>query len=448
MTSVTPATIIVVDDEAEVRSALRQSFEIEGMTVLEFADGQGALDRLSAEFAGVVITDLRMPGLDGTGLFNRVARLDPDLPVIVISGHGDIATAVDLVRRGAYDYLSKPFDADHLTATVRRALDKRALVLENRRLREPQPEKTSPLLGDSPQMEKVRHTLDQLVQADIDVLVSGESGTGKTLVAATLHGRSPRARKTMVTVDCRSLSTEQQAESLLFGHVSGAFAGAQFPRTGQLLQANAGTVFFDHVDGLPAFLQARLQQVLETGSVTPIGGNQPQSTQFRAISATASDVEAMSREGMFLPSLFYRLGIYRLDLPPLRARGDDVVTLFRAFLAEEAARLGREPPALSTPVWRRLHDHDWPGNVRELRSFAASFALGLEDRSAAPPATGAAGSLKQATAAFEATAIRTALERHKGDVVATTTELDLPRKTFYDKLVRHGIDPADYRSRR
>ncbi len=449
MIAATPTTVFIVDDEADVRSALRQALEIEGMTVLEFADGARALDRLVADDAGVVITDLRMPGLDGHGLFDRLARLDPDLPVVVISGHADIAAAVDLVRRGAYDFLSKPFDPDQLIATVRRALDKRALVLENRRLRAPLPNRnTGPLLGESPAIEKVRQMLNQLGQTEIDVLISGETGTGKTLVATSLHGRSPRAHKPLVTVDCRSLSIERQAESLLFGHMSGAFPGAQFPRTGQLLHADAATMFFDHVDGLPALLQARVQQVLEAGSVTPVGGTQANATRFRALSATTIDLEAMARDGRFLPSLFYRLSIYRLELPPLRARGDDAIVLFRAFLAQEAARLGREPPVVTPPVWRRLQDHDWPGNVRELRSFAASVALGLEERGPAPLPTPAGGSLKLATATFEALAIRAALDRHAGDVTATTAELDLPRKTFYDKLARHGINPAEYRHRR
>jgi len=442
------ASVIVVDDEADVRTAMRQLLEVEGHTVIEFGDGERALNRLTSDFNGVVITDLRMPGLDGIALFGRIARLDPELPVIVISGHGDIATAVDLVRRGAYDFLSKPFDADQLLATVRRALDKRCLVLENRALRQPHPFKgENVLLGESREIERLRQTIDQLVQADIDVLISGESGTGKSLVASILHRRSPRARKAMVAVDCRALPGEQ-AESLLFGHVSGAFPGANFPRTGQLVLADAGTLFLDHVDGLATALQPRVQQALETGAVTPVGGSKLQTTQFRVISATGGEVEAMARVGRFLPSLFYRLGRFRLELPPLRTRGDDVVTLFRAFLVEESEKLGREPPPLTAPIWRRLKDHDWPGNIRELKSYAANVALGLEAPGLPTPTATPTGSLKAATAGFEALAIRAALERHRGDIGATTAELDLPRKTLYDKLARHGIDPADYRLRR
>lgn len=448
MTATSPNLVAIVDDEAEVRAALRQLLEIEGLIPLEFSGGEQALAQIDADFAGVVIADLRMPGMDGGGLFNRLARLDPELPVIMISGHGDIAIAVDLVRHGAYDFLSKPFDADHLLATVRRALDKRALALENRALRQPQlVAGAGALLGESREMDQFRLTVDQLVQADIDVLITGESGTGKSLAASILHRRSPRARKAMITVDCRALPGEQ-AESLLFGHVSGAFPGAQFPRTGQLLLADAGTLLLDHVEGLPSPLQTRLQQALEQGAIMPVGGNQAQSSRFRALSATSADIDGMARDGTFLPSLFFRLGGYRLSIPSLRERGDDSVILFRAFLIEEGAKLGRDPPALTPAIWRRLKDHDWPGNVRELRSFAANVALGLGESGTAPAEPPPTGGLKSALARFESDTIRAALKRNNGDVAATTAELDLPRKTFYDKLNRRDIDPSEYRRTR
>lgn len=443
-------TVAIVDDEADVRDALCQLLGLEGLSTLAFSDGAAALARIDADFAGIVVADLRMPGLDGAGLFDRLSRIDPELPVIMISGHGDIATAVDLVRHGAYDFLSKPFDPDRLLATIRRALDKRALALENRALRRHQPARPADaLLGESSEIERLRLTIDQLVVADIDVLIAGESGTGKSLVASVLHRRSPRSRKAMVAVDCRAL-LEAQADSLLFGHVSGAFPGAQFPRTGQLVTANAGTALFDHVDGLSPTLQSRLQQVLEDGAVIPVGANHPQATRFRCLSSTAANLESMARDGAFLTSLFYKLGAFRIALPPLRARRDDVVPLFRAFLVEETAHLQREPPSLTPTVWRWLKDHDWPGNVRELRSFAANVALGLPDETPVGyrSSTDTSTALKESVARFEAEAIRTALRRNRGDIAATTDELGLPRKTLYDKLTRHGIEPSDYRPSR
>jgi len=281
-------------------------------------------------------------------------------------------------------------------------------------------------------------------------MISGESGTGKSLVADILHRRSPRVRKPLVTIDCRALP-ETQAESLLFGHVSGAFPGAQFPRTGQLQHANAGTLFLDHVDGLPSALQRRMQQALEDGAATPVGGNQPQATRFRCLSATSADLDARAREDTFLASLYFKLGAFRITLPPLRERRDDVIFLFRTFLLEEAERLRREPPVLTATVWRRLKDHDWPGNVRELRSFAARAALGLAEDDA--PVSGVAprsdtGTLKDAVTRFEREAICLALERNRGDIGLTTSELGLPRKTFYDKLTKYGIEPSSYRMAR
>jgi two-component system, NtrC family, C4-dicarboxylate transport response regulator DctD len=451
MTSGDVSTIAIVDDEADIRSALRQMLELEGLHPIEFSDAEGALSGIDATFPGIVIADLRMPGLDGNGLFNRLVRCDPELPVIMISGHGDIATAVDLVQRGAYDFLSKPFEPSALIASVRRALEKRTLVLENRRLRDqPAPAASGAILGESREIEQLRHTIMQLAQADIDVLITGESGVGKSLVAATLHRRSPRARKLMVTVDCNALSVDH-AESLLFGHVSGAFAGAQFPRSGQLLFADGGTLFLDHVDGLPPALQARVQQSLEDRAVLPVGGNQKQTSNFRTISATDAGLDAMVENGEFDRSLFFRLGAYRLEIPPLRARRGDVVVLFRTFLGEAAAELKRDPPMLTPSVWNRLQNYDWPGNVRELRSFAANVALGLGDAAAAsrtPLADDQQPGLKEAIAAFEADMIRNMLDQNGGDIAATIAALRLPRKTFYDKLARHAINPNDYRAAR
>ena len=444
-------TIAIVDDEADIRSALRQMLELEQLNPVEFANAESALATIDPSFPGIVISDLRMPGLDGSALFNRLLRCDPEIPVIMMSGHGDIATAVDLVQRGAYDFLSKPFVGVALVASVRRALEKRALVLENRSLREnPAPSANGAILGESPEIEQLRHTMAQLAQADIDVLITGESGVGKSLIAATLHRRSPRGRKAMVSIDCSALRGEQ-AESLLFGHVSGAFAGAQFPRSGQLRLADSSTLFLDHVDRLPRTLQARIQQALEDRAVLPMGANQTQATSFRTISATDADLAKMVERGDFDRSLYYRLSAYHLEVPPLRARRGDVVVLFRAFLAEAAQELKRDPPVLSASVWNRLQNYDWPGNVRELRSYAANVALGLgESEAARRPNISAEDQpgLKDAIAAFEADMVRATLDRNGGDIAATIGALKLPRKTFYDKLTRYAINPNDYRSTR
>ena len=444
-------TIAIVDDEADIRSALRQMLELEQLNPIEFADAESALAAIDPSFPGIVITDLRMPGLDGSGLFNRLLRCDPEIPVIMMSGHGDIATAVDLVRRGAYDFLLKPFDGVALVVSVRRALEKRALVLENRSLRDNSaPPPSGAILGESPEIEYLRQTVGQLAQADIDVLITGESGVGKSLFAATLHRRSPRNRKAMVSVDCSALPGDQ-AESLLFGHVSGAFAGAQFPRSGQLRLADNGTLFLDHVDRLPKALQARIQQALEDRGVLPLGANQMQATSFRTISASHADLKKIVADGAFDRSFYHRLSAYHLEVPPLRTRRGDVVVLFRAFLAEASQELGHDPPMLSASVWNRLQRYDWPGNVRELRSYAANVALGLGENNSArrpPVPAGDQPGLRDAIAAFEADMVRGTLDRNGGDIAATIAALKLPRKTFYDKLSRYAINPNDYRSTR
>jgi two-component system, NtrC family, C4-dicarboxylate transport response regulator DctD len=438
-------TVAIVDDEADIRGALRQTLELEHLKPIEFADAESALAQIGSTFPGIVISDLRMPGIDGSGLFDRLFQCDPELPVIMMSGHGDIATAVELVRRGAYDFLSKPFEGNALIASVHRALEKRALVLENRNLRaHPIAQTHGTVLGESPEMEQLRHVITQLAQADIDVMITGESGVGKSLIAASLHKHSPRGRKAMITVDCNALPVDQ-AESLLFGHVSGAFAGGQFPRTGQLLLADGGTLFLDHVDGLQRALQARMQHTLERRAILPVGGDQPRASSFRTISATAVDLDAMTETGEFDRSLYYRLGAYRLAVPPLRERRGDVVVLFRAFLSEAASELNQDPPPISSSVWRRLQDHHWPGNVRELRSFAANVVLGLGNRTAPAPMRAEPAGLRKSVAEFEAEAIRLALDHHCGDIAATTRALLLPRKTLYDKLTRYAIDPNDYR---
>ncbi len=448
MTAAGILKVAIIDDDPEIRRALCQMLEIEGWDPVAFADAETALGHVGADFLGIVVSDLRMPGLDGNGVFTRLNRCDPELPVIMMSGHGDIATAVDLVRRGAYDFLPKPFDGDAMIATMRRALEKRVLVLENRRLRNTAAiVAKGTLLGESPEIEVVRQTLAHLAHTDIDVLISGESGVGKSLIANELHRRSPRARKAVIRIDCSTIAGDQ-AESLLFGHVSGAIAGAQFPRTGQLVLANGSTLLLDRVDGLPRSLQSRLQQALEGGHILPVGAAKGQESRFRTISTTGVDLEALVVAGRFERSLYFRLGAFRLTVPPLRERRGDAIVLFRAFLVEAARDLGREPPSVSPSIWRRLNDDRWPGNVRELKSFAANVALGLDDTRVSGH-VGAADrdqpGLKEATAAFEADMIRTTLDRTGGDIASALAILRLPRKTLYDKLARHAIDPRDFR---
>ena len=388
--------------------------------------------------------------MDGLELFRRLSVRDPDLPVVLISGHSDIQTAVAAVQRGAYDFLAKPFQPDRLVATVKRALEKRQLVLENRRLRAQVGAslEAGPLLGNSPAIDQLRRTIKQIAKVDVDVLVEGETGTGKDLVAAMLHHLSQRGARPMVTLDCGALP-DTLVESELFGHVSGAFIGAQHPRTGRIEQANRSTLFLDEVETMPIGVQQKLQRALETRQITPMGANAPRALDLRVVTASKVDLAALVQQGRFSAPLFYRLNGITLRIPPLRERRDDIPMLFGVFASSAAKRLQRDEPKLTPAIWRRLKNHDWPGNVRELQHFAEHVALGLETDETGYRTLPADGptDLKSQMALYETAVIENVLAIAQGDVRSAIATLDLPRKTFYDKVKRLGIDLARFKQR-
>jgi two-component system C4-dicarboxylate transport response regulator DctD len=437
--------VAFVDDDAELRAANAQSLKLAGLEVLAFDTAQAALERLDAKFPGVVVSDIRMPGMDGRQLFARLKDIDPDLPVILITGHGDVAQAVEAMRDGAYDFVAKPFPAERLVSSVRRALEKRRLVLDNRRLMAAtgQVDADQALIGETPVMQRLRATLRQIAEAGVDVLLEGETGVGKELAAQALHRWSRRRPHPFVAVNCAALP-EAMVESELFGHETGAFSGAM-RRRGHVESADRGTLFLDEIESMAPAVQGRMLRVLEEREVTPLGSSTARPVDLRVIAASKGDLAALSAAGAFRADLYYRLNVVRLSIPPLRERRDDVPLLFGHFLAEAGQRFRREPPALTDAVRRRLMEHDWPGNVRELSHFAERVALGIEEPEVAAPAGDL--SLAQRVDAFEAQLLREALAGFGGDVQAAVRALDLPRRTFYEKLRRHGIDIARYRER-
>ena len=437
--------VAFVDDETEVRQANGQSLSLAGFEPVLFDSGEAALAGISDDFAGVVVTDLRMPGIDGLELLRRLSERDDDLPVILISGHADVATAVAAVKRGAYDFLSKPYAPDQLVTCVKRALDRRALALENRALRRTAASATSPLFGNAPAIEALRRTITQIADLDVDVLIEGETGTGKGLVASMLHDLSHRRRRPMVTIDCGALS-DAHAESELFGHVSGAFPGAQHPRTGRIEQANRGSLFLDDIDMMPDAIQLRLHRVFDRREVTPLGADRGREVDLRVVAASKVDLGAKVRDAAFSAPLFYRLNGLTLRLPPLRERIDDIPLLFTAFSLRAAARTGRAEPKLTGSVWRRLKTHDWPGNVRELQHYAEQVTLGIDMSTFVSLAAGRpdAHGLKERVNAFETAIIEEALDMY-ASIGEAVQALGLPRKTFYDKVQRLNIDMAKFR---
>jgi len=441
--------VFLIDDDKDLLRATKQTLELAGFVVSAFSAAGEALHGLDADFAGVVVSDIRMPQMDGQQLFAHIKALDADLPVILVTGHGDIPMAVQAIQDGAYDFIAKPFATDRLVQSVRRAAEKRRLVLENRALREAaeQAQGDLPLIGQTAAIERLRHTLRQIADTDVDVLVTGETGSGKEVVASLLHRWSRRAKGNFVALNCGALP-ETVIESELFGHEPGAFTGAQKKRIGRIEHSSSGTLFLDEIESMPPAIQVQMLRVLEMREVTPLGTNEVRPVDLRVVAAAKVDLGDPRQRGDFREDLYYRLNVVTLSIPPLRERRDDIPLLFGHFADRAASRFKREVPAISTTVRRHLQQHDWPGNVRELSHFAERFVLGLESAAAAKSdevATADEGlPLPTRVERYEAELIRETLSQNNGDVRRTIEALGIPRKTFYDKLQRHGIVRGDF----
>ncbi|MDB5464279.1 MAG: sigma-54-dependent Fis family transcriptional regulator [Phenylobacterium sp.] len=441
--------VLFVDDDTTLRAANVQAMELAGLEVRAAHDAPSALRAIAADSPAVVVTDVQMPGMDGLELFRRVREIDPDLPVVLITGHGDISMAVAAMHEGAYDFLSKPYATEHMIRIVRRAADTRRLVLENRSLRAEvaAAEADGPLIGVAPVMERLRDTIRHVAAAEVDVLVEGETGAGKEVVARLLHRLSHRRGRSFTPISCSALP-ESVIESELFGHEMGAFPGAVRKRVGRIEAADKGTLFFDEIESLPLETQGKLLRVLEERAVTPLGANDVRSLDFRVIAASKVDLAEEVKRGAFRADLFYRLGVVRIHVPPLRERRADIPIIFGHFLAAAAARLRREQPPLTDAIRRKLLEHDWPGNVRELENFATGVVLGIDGQPGSAGSDAAVQSLPERIEAYEGALIREALASHAGDVRSTLETLLIPRKTFYDKLQRHHISIDHYRPAR
>ena len=437
-------SVIVVDDEASIRNAVEQWLSLSGFDVQLFSGAQDCLDQLPAHFPGVIVSDVRMPGMDGMALLSRLQQLDPDLPVILLTGHGDVPMAVEAMRVGAYDFLEKPFSPDALLSSLRRALEKRQLVLENRRLHEQADLRElidGRLLGVSRSLQTLRRQVLDLAPLPVNVLIRGETGSGKELIARCLHDFGPRADKPFVALNCAAIP-EQLFEAELFGHESGAFTGAQGKRIGKLEYADGGTLFLDEIESMPLAQQAKLLRVLQEQKLERLGSNQSIHVDLRVIAATKPDLLEEARAGRFREDLAYRLTVAELRLAPLRERREDIPLLYEHFSRSAGERLGRSAQPLSGTQLLHLLSHDWPGNVRELANVAERHLLGLGDPHLDETDTGQ--SLVAQQEAFEAQCLRAALTRHKGDIKAVLNELQLPRRTLNEKMQRHGLVREDF----
>lgn len=444
--------VLFIDDEPHIRRSARQTLELADFQVTCLESADKALPLLSRDFTGVAVCDIRMPGLDGLSLLSEVHAVDHDLPIILITGHGDIAMAVGAMRDGAYDFLEKPYPPEILTGTVRRALEKRQLTLENRRLRQELDASSTlgpRLLGRTPAIKHLRTLIRQVANATTDVLIMGETGTGKEIVARSLHEQSERRGSNFVAVNCGALP-EQLIESELFGHEAGAFTGARSRRIGKLEYSNGGTLFLDEIESMPLTLQVRLLRVLQERSIERVGGNESIAVDLRVVAAAKSDLREAADRGEFREDLYYRLNVITLNIRPLRERREDIPLLFQHFALVASARHRRDAPALSPDNHATLLAHDWPGNVRELRNAAERYVLLGEDVAfdltqlmADSEQTGAL-KLHEQVGQFERSLIAQELRANHGNVSRAAVALGTPRKTLHDKMRKYGLRAGDF----
>ena len=441
--------IILVDDDADLRHALSQSLSLSGFDVIEYESADGVLDNIHRGLYGVLITDIRMPGTDGLELLSTALDIDPAMPVILITGHGDVSIAVEAMRNGAYDLIEKPFSADRLTNVVARALEKRRLVLENRSLRQElsgHAELDKRLVGRTPGMLKLRNELMALTGADVDVLIWGETGSGKEVVARALHEEGSRKDKPFVALNCGAIPLDIM-ESELFGHESGAFTSANKQRVGKLEHANGGTIFLDEIESMPMELQIKLLRVIETRSIERLGSNKIIPLDVRFVAATKIDLEEASQNQLFRADLYYRLNVAVVRIPPLRERKDDIPALLYHLAREARARYRRDIPDITPEIIAELTAYDWPGNVRELRNVADRLVLGiwsgfdddqawLDESDADTPK----GTLAAKVASYERSIIASELKKHKGSIKKTYESLSVSRKALYEKMKKYQLD--------
>jgi two-component system response regulator AauR len=434
-------SVLIVEDDPHVLLGCQQALALDDIPSIGVASAEEALQRLDANFAGIVISDIRLPGIDGLELLKRLKQLDESLPVILITGHGDINMAVNAMRDGAYDFIEKPFSPERLVDAARRALSQRSLsreVSELRRRLAGRQALEQRLIGISPAMQQLRELISNVADTSANVLIEGETGTGKELVARCLHDFSRRQDNSFVALNCGGLP-ESLFESEIFGHEAHAFTGASKRRIGKIEHADGGTLFLDEIESMPLNLQIKLLRVLQEHTLERLGSNQSIAVDCRFIAATKADLEQQGKAGTFRSDLYYRLNVVTLTLPPLRERREDIALLFEHFLQLSALRFDRPAPELDRQTLTSLMSHDWPGNVRELRNVAERFALNLPVFKNSEMNNTAGATFAEAVEAFERNLLSDSLSRHSGNLSQTAQSLGMAKTTLFDKVKKYGL---------
>jgi two-component system C4-dicarboxylate transport response regulator DctD len=448
-----PIRVLLIEDDPVVLVSTAQALRLAGFEVETFATAEAARARVSFEAAVIVVCDVLLPGLSGIEWLAETRTIDAELPVVLITGHGHVAMAVQAMRQGAYDFIEKPFTSERLVAVVRHAIERRQLTLQLRTLREALENWhgiQAVLIGRSAQIQRLRRAVMTLAESSVDVLIYGETGTGKELVARCLHDHSDRRRNHFVPLNCGGLP-ESLADSELFGHEAGAFTSANRVRVGKLEYSHGGTLFLDEVESMPMGVQVKFLRALQERSIERIGSNKSIPIDCRVIAASKDDLKALSDQQRFRADLYYRIGVACIELPPLRERREDIPLLFEHFTLLAASRYERAAPILSAPQLADLMAYSWPGNVRELRNVADRFVLGLLDEQLTPRSSaeqragGLPNALPQQVEHYERTLIVEELRRKKGDQPATAAALGIPRQTLHDKVRRLRIAADEFK---
>ncbi|MFG0585895.1 sigma-54-dependent transcriptional regulator [Pseudomonas sp. zjy_9] len=434
-------TVLIVEDDPHVLLGCQQALALEDIPSIGVSSAEEALAQVDSNFAGIVVSDIRLPGIDGLELLTRLKQRDASLPVVLITGHGDIGMAVGAMRDGAYDFMEKPFSPERLVDVARRALEQRALAREVSALRRQLAGRQAleqRIIGRSPAMQQLRELIANVADTNANVLIEGETGTGKELVARCLHDFSRRQSKQFVALNCGGLP-ESLFESEIFGHEAHAFTGAGKRRIGKIEHADGGSLFLDEIESMPLNLQIKLLRVLQEHSLERLGSNQSVAVDCRVIAATKSDLDELGKRGEFRSDLYYRLNVVTLELPPLRERREDIALLFEHFLQLAALRFDRAVPELDRQTLAALSAHDWPGNVRELRNVAERFALGLPVFKKSGQADNNTLGFNEAVEAFERSLLSAALERHAGNLSQAAQTLGMAKTTLFDKVKKYGL---------
>jgi len=451
------ARILVVDDEASARSGLEKLFKQSGYDVSTASDGVQALEVASERAPDVVVTDLNMPNMDGMTLLTKLREQDPDLPVIVTTAFGDVNAAVNAMRQGAADFITKPIDFDVLILAIERALEQRVIVAESenlkRQIRSRDGDGMQGLLGASPVMQKVYRVARQVAGSKATVLITGESGTGKGELAKAIHALSPRSKEPFVSLHCAAIP-ETLLEAELFGHEKGAFTGADKKRVGRFEQASGGTLFLDEVGEIPALMQVKLLKVLQEKTIERIGSGISVPVDVRLLAATNKDLAAEVREGRFREDLYYRLNVVHVEMPPLRLRAGDVIALAEHFLQKFARENHKTVDGFTDAARTKILSHRWPGNVRELENAIERAVVMCEGQKleaddlpfdAAQPMQGPVRIPGSTMAEIEKYAILTTLEATQGSTARAAELLDISIRTIQYRLSEYGMSSKELR---